>query len=193
MSKLTRFRRIAKTVRWAERVIGWAGIEGDAETWKGAIKRWWRPAGEVLVPALSGLGGRVMGNDPWWAPLLLMLAGAILVIRVGVPFVGFVRQRGHQKLRNSAATSRHVVPGGDAFDMILESSLIDPEWPQARKYDTANALFRRFETTCPDAIRPPPSENDPPQMDLRALKDWLNEIVLSEVGLDAHIPKGRQK
>ena len=86
-----RFKRAAKIVRWVERVIGWAGMEGDAETWKKAIKRWWPHAVDLLVLTLSGLGAWIVGNP--LAAFFFVSAGVLLAVRVGELLVRWRRSR----------------------------------------------------------------------------------------------------
>ena len=90
-------RRAAKVVRWAERVISWAGIKGDAETWEKWLRR-----STVLIPAASGLWGKLTGK-PWWPDALLWLAGVILLAQVAVPWV--VRRRKREVLPERSRTS----------------------------------------------------------------------------------------
>lgn len=77
-----------------ERVVGWAGLKGDADTWREAIRRWWPRAVEWLASAIAGAGAWIMANP---GVALLVAAGVLLVVRLCLPGILARRHAGDKK------------------------------------------------------------------------------------------------
>ena len=127
-----------------------------------------------------GFIGMVIGTGILIAPVIQKRLGNILPIshrsRQSPWMLPWRRQR--------AAQSEHWLSGEEAFEMILRSSLIDPQWSRVRQLDVANGLIRRFQGEVPDAVRDV-DEGNPPDIVSLALASWLHELALRQAGLGA--------